>query len=534
MSQPVPLKRVDLEFDLADGAAWDGRGRLYVPDFKAGTLTVVRPNRAGLPSQVRLRGDWAISGTFYQNGLLHLVDNQRRQLLTLTDGNKPVVVATFGDGQRPNDLVVDRSGNAYVTFTGDGVVRRVSPEGAVSVVVQGLESPNGIAIAPDESRLYVSCVRSGEIWVASIGPEGTVGDARRFAQLPKTEDGYRGDGMTVDRAGQVYCAAAKAVVVFDQDGNAVDQIETPQRPINVVFAGDGRELFISTFGGLYHTTRGAYGVQPWSAETYPDLNWDRDVVYHDADGRRLLMDVMAVPSDPKPRPAVLLVHGGGWLRGDKKKFTRLAAALAHRGYVVANIEYRLGHEAKFPAGIRDCNAATAYLRAHGGRWNVDPARIAAVGGSAGGHLVGLMAAGDSVPWLRHSAKGATVSSELQAAVVMAGPLEMLTGSVAERSRQASTKSNAWHWMGGTIGEQLPRYELSDALTKIDKTMPPTLFICGSLDHPERNEPARQVIKQFGGVTELVVHDGAKHGYWNLPAWQPRVVDAIDGFLKEHL
>ena len=72
---------------------------------------------------------------------------------------------------------------------------------------------------------------------------------------------------------------------------------------------------------------------------------------------------------------MVVVHGGGWLNGDKTKFRALTLELARRGYVTMAAGYRLGHEAKFPAGIEDCNAAVRYLRANAARLGVDPDRI---------------------------------------------------------------------------------------------------------------------------------------------------------------
>ena len=64
------------------------------------------------------------------------------------------------------------------------------------------------------------------------------------------------------------------------------------------------------------------------------------------------------PGQANPLPAIIVVHGGGWRNGSKNKFRGLAVEIARRGYVSMAIEYRLGHEALFPAGIQDCNAAT--------------------------------------------------------------------------------------------------------------------------------------------------------------------------------
>jgi acetyl esterase/lipase len=193
----------------------------------------------------------------------------------------------------------------------------------------------------------------------------------------------------------------------------------------------------------------------------------------------------------------------------------------------------LGYEAKFPTAIQDCNAATAYFRKNAAQFGINPNRIGAVGGSAGGHLVGLMASGSGETKLRHS-ESVDTSAQLQAAVVMAGPLQISTGSVAERSQDRQTNSNALNWTGKTIGEAPEIYSLADAYEKIDTSMPPTLFISGSLDSPQRNELSRTRMIELGIPTKLAVHENAKHGHWNRIDWIDQVVSDIDAFMKQHL
>ena len=167
-----------------------------------------------------------------------------------------------------------------------------------------------------------------------------------------------------------------------------------------------------------------------------EIDVERDVVYAVNGDRKMTADVFVPSGKPKrPRPAVLVIHGGGWLKGNKSKFHYISVALARRGYVAVSVGYRLGGEAKFPAAVHDCNAATRWLRSQAKRYGVDPNRIAAVGGSAGGHLVGLMAAAPHVAQLQGEGGHAGVSSALQAAVVLAGPMQLTSGSGAAREFQ---------------------------------------------------------------------------------------------------
>lgn len=267
----------------------------------------------------------------------------------------------------------------------------------------------------------------------------------------------------------------------------------------------------------------------------PD-NVDRhlDVVYANYGERAMHMDLFVPSFGPKAKPAVVVVHGGGWLNGDKTKFHALAMAIAARGYVTAAIEYRLGGEAKFPAAMHDCNAAVRWLRANAAKHGIDTKRIGAVGGSAGGHLVGLMATSASINSLQGNGGHADQSSQLQAAVVMAGPLELATGPVAEKSRKSPEQSNSNKWLGKTVDEAPELYRLASATTHISASTPPILFMTGELDNPDRNVETRRRLRQLGIQSEIRVYKDGKHGCWNRLPWFAPMVDDIDSFFTTTL
>ncbi|TWU00746.1 SMP-30/gluconolactonase/LRE family protein [Stieleria varia] len=557
-ADPSELALISNDFEMADGAAWDGASRLFVPDVKGQVLKVFQLRNPEDAARTRASG-LAISGTCFQLGHLYFADNRGARIAILGNEGPGVTLAKFNENQRPNDLDVDAMGNVYVTFTPEGVVRKITPDGKVTVLVDGLSTPNGIALSPSGRTLYVSSAKTGIVYRLAISDGNEPATAESFAQLPETENGFRGDGMCTDRAGNLYVTGAESVTVFATSGEIVDTLQTPERPINVVLGGiDSRVLFISTLGGLYSIPVDAYAIAPTpnsgtpqqetsgestreekampapiSTVIRPSIRSQLNVVYATVDGRELLMDVFTPTSGSPAKPCVIVVHGGGWLNGDKTRFRALALRLAERGYVTAAIEYRLGYEACFPAGIRDCNAATIFLKENAGRFGLDPNRISAVGGSAGGHLVGLMAAGANNDELKHPADQGKNAS-LKAAVVMAGPLQVASGSVAERSSGPEANSNAVQWIGADFTTAPEMYHLADAYEQISSSMPPTLFVSGSLDNPERNQPSRDKMTSLGVFNRLIVHPGAKHGHWNQADWILRVVADVDGFLKQQL
>jgi acetyl esterase/lipase len=98
-----------------------------------------------------------------------------------------------------------------------------------------------------------------------------------------------------------------------------------------------------------------------------------------------------LPPDPKnPRAAVIVIHGGGWIEGSRKADDGLSRLIAAQGLVVFDIDYRLADKAKpdtrWPAQLVDAQLAVRFLRAHAEEFSVDPARIGALGDSAGAQL----------------------------------------------------------------------------------------------------------------------------------------------------
>src|SRR4051812_23954714 len=125
-----------------------------------------------------------------------------------------------------------------------------------------------------------------------------------------------------------------------------------------------------------------------------EVRVERDVVYAEPDGQKLRMDIYR-PSEPGPHPAVVLVHGGGWLSGSKEGYQAMGPRLARHGYAACAIDYRLAPQYPYPAALDDCQRAVRWLRAHAPDFDLDARHVGALGDSAGGHLVALMGVRDT-------------------------------------------------------------------------------------------------------------------------------------------
>jgi acetyl esterase/lipase len=123
------------------------------------------------------------------------------------------------------------------------------------------------------------------------------------------------------------------------------------------------------------------------------LSTTLDVPYRTVDGITLYVDIFA-PDSPGPFPSLLLVHGGGWRYGNRTAFDDLAADFAASGFVAFSVDYRLappGGNWHAVAPVEDLKAAMQWVRAHAAEYGGDPTHVGAVGGSAGGNLVQMLA-----------------------------------------------------------------------------------------------------------------------------------------------
>src|SRR4029077_2120329 len=108
-----------------------------------------------------------------------------------------------------------------------------------------------------------------------------------------------------------------------------------------------------------------------------------DIIYRFVDGTNLTLDAH-VPNGPGPFPAAILVHGGGWVAGDKRQYiTYLFQPLSDAKFAWFSINYRLAPYHKFPADAHDIEEAIRWVKNNAPIYKVDPNRIALIGESAG-------------------------------------------------------------------------------------------------------------------------------------------------------
>ena len=204
-----------------------------------------------------------------------------------------------------------------------------------------------------------------------------------------------------------------------------------------------------------------------------------DVVYGEAGGTTLRLDIYRPEGEPRPRPGVLLIHGGGWSEGDKSSLRRIAKSLTRAGYVAISVGYRLAKDdaSRHPAQADDVRLAARWVRANARRVGVDPERLGAFGQSAGGHLAALLGTTESkgTPGLALN----DLSSRVVCVVDCCGPTDFTEeGSPALTSGGAGVVPNLF----GKAREQVPEaYRDASPVTHVDARSAPTLIIHGTAD-----------------------------------------------------
>jgi gluconolactonase len=195
------------------------------------------------------------------------------------------IVKTDANGKRQtvaadiagNDLTVLNNGNFYVSVPEGkekpGSVFLVKPSGEKILVDKGLIYPNGVALSPDQTLLYVVESTSHWVWSYQILPDGMLGAKQRFGWLHvrDTEDGAWGDGLTCDRDGRIYVATRSGVQILDQTGRVNAILPIPNGAAsNVAFAGkDFNMLYVTANDKVYRRKLNTKGANNWDSPNKP-------------------------------------------------------------------------------------------------------------------------------------------------------------------------------------------------------------------------------------------------------------------------
>jgi acetyl esterase/lipase len=215
-----------------------------------------------------------------------------------------------------------------------------------------------------------------------------------------------------------------------------------------------------------------------------------NVEYGRVGDRSLQLDLYEPREHPQPVPAMILIHGGGWKKGQRGIYRAYCLRLAARGYVAATISYRLSGEAPYPAAVQDAKCAVRWMRASASKHGVDPDKIGVLGASAGGHLSLMVGYTPNIPELEGEGGHNDVSSRVQAVIDYYGPTDLTVPRLRDADLIVS-------FLGGKHYEEArAQYCQASPIIHIARNTPPTLVLHGTIDELVPVAQSDQLVKKL--------------------------------------
>jgi acetyl esterase/lipase len=213
------------------------------------------------------------------------------------------------------------------------------------------------------------------------------------------------------------------------------------------------------------------------------------------------------------RPGIVFFFGGGWTSGSVKQFEPQAIALAGRGMVAARADYRVKsrHGVTPKECVEDAKSAVRWMRQNAAQLGIDPKRIVAAGGSAGGHIAACTALG---PGLDAEGEDAKISSQPNA-LVLFNPVLRLDDPQLQKF----------------VGNDAALAKSLSPTLYLTKNTPPTLLLYGSADRlASQGDEFLKKSKELGHRAELFTAEGQGHGFFNRSPWLEKTTQRMDDFL----
>ncbi len=279
---------------------------------------------------------------------------------------------------------------------------------------------------------------------------------------------------------------------------------------------------------------------PWNQVVLPvrkrrkGVKRERNVEFARAGGRVLRLDVYR-PEAPASgrRPAILQVHGGAWVIGDKREQgIPLLGHLAANGWVGFNANYRLSPAATWPDHLVDLKRAVAWIREHADEYDVDPDFIAVTGGSAGGHLTSLLALTAGDPTYQPGFEEADTS--FQAAVPFYGVYDWTNRLGMSHPDMLRLFLEPWV-MKAFYADEPEKFHAASPVDRVNAAAPPFFVLHGDKDTLAPVEDARHFVERLRAVSpEPVMYAellGAHHAFDLFVSTRAKpVIESVERFL----
>jgi pectinesterase len=209
-----------------------------------------------------------------------------------------------------------------------------------------------------------------------------------------------------------------------------------------------------------------------------------------------------------------------------------AQHLASNGFAAATVEYRLSPEAKYPSAIYDIKAAIRWIRANAENYNIDSAKIAVYGCSAGGHLAALIGSTNGIKKFEGAGGNPSHSSDVQAVIDIDGVLNFTDPAESGKDLDSLKPSGGKLWLGYSYKENPSIWIEASPLTYAGPQNPPILFINSSNArfHAGREEFIEKLNKS-GIYSEVHTIPDTPHTFWLFHPWFDQTAHHIIKFLN---
>jgi acetyl esterase/lipase len=256
-------------------------------------------------------------------------------------------------------------------------------------------------------------------------------------------------------------------------------------------------------------------------------------------GQTLKLDAYLLHSnETRLRPAVVVVHGGSWSAGERSDYPLWNGWLARRGYAVFDVDYRLAPQPNWQTAIADVKCAVGWVKANAGRFAVDPARIALLGRSAGGHLALLAAYSTNEAALPPGCDAHDAG--VRAVVSLYAPTDLKWGYEHPANRRVlDGPGKIRDFVGGDPASAPEATRLASATTHVNSRSPPTLLLHGGRDQLVSDRHMTlltEKLSQHDIPHRALLIPYAQHAFdYNFDGWGSQLTrPLLLKFLLEHL
>ena len=256
----------------------------------------------------------------------------------------------------------------------------------------------------------------------------------------------------------------------------------------------------------------------------PDL---ADLQYGTFQDEPLLLDIYLPAQGVPPYPVVIVIHGGGWDLWNKRMIEPWYYQFLEQGYALASIDYTSSDIAKWPEQGKQVNAGVRWLRANAGEFGLDPERFVVVGGSAGGHLAGIIGVTSDLAEFNSTEYGNNdVSSQVSGVITYYAAFDLVMEAKHPLSKAAK--------LLGCSSEDCPTLaENASVTTYVTPETPPFYILHGTGDAVVSLQHAKvmqEALQQSDIETTLVILDGYVHG--DSRFGDPEIMKGVFEFVKQ--